>query len=596
MQNALPQAPKTLLTELHDVQILTFMEGQGVEFYPFSDVGGVRKAFLDDLVERNKLDLRLRLCAHWMMKTGGVLLYLRPTGRTYDIRYYDRDGYQVYRDADGELEEIIIRYSYPKRSLSANTNYQPPNYTNLGGFEGGNGNASWVKIRLTKDTFERWDYSQKPSFQPDNKTADVFAENSLGFIPCVECLNINNKGEMGKSEYQDLAAEIHDLDVLESGIRTNIKELANNILITSLREDQIFESVGRDKDSVAYASGYRNANDMINPINTNDDGKRLKRVIGGFDRGGDGEAGDFISQVQISPLPPNQLGYVDELSKRIRKSLGGRDEREVTYSATEVRSQLGEVSATAAMKERSLFKYGFCALLEMAILAEENLFIATVGQIGLGTAPQNLNRKVKFRKAPLFIQSAREKLDNSIIGRNNFRAGVGQLEALKDVFPDKSEEELRAMLRGGLPVEYLEDMIRVFSMMQNVFDPATGQPLTATIPIQQYILQALSYGEPDNIDIGTSGPTANLESVAYAAAQRTAAKLGLSKPPVNGKSTGAIANDKSVSSRLGAATSAKRKDSVSIDAEQSLPSATGTLNDTIANSASSNPNSDPPAG
>lgn len=592
--NNSPQVPKTLLTELHDVQILTFMEGQGVEFYPFSDLGGVRKAFLDDLVERNKLDLRLRLCAHWMMATGGVMLYLRPTGRSYDIRYYDRDGYQAYRDADGELEEVLIRYSYAKRSTQSVAPLVQGQNPNIGGFNGfEKNNQSWVKIRLTKETFERWDYNQKPDFTPDKKSPDVIAQNSLGFIPLVECLNVNNKGEMGKTEYEDLKEEIHDLDILESGIRTNIKELANNILITSLREDQIFESIGRDKDSVAYGSGYRSASDFINPINTTQDGKRLKRVIGGFDRGGDGEAGDFISQVQISPLPPNQLGYVDELSKRLRKALGGRDEREVTYTATEVRSQLGEVSATAAMKERSLFKYGFCVLLEMAILAEENLYLATGGKLGLSTAPSGLNRKVKFRKAPLFIQSAREKLDNSIIGRNNFRAGVGQLEALKDVFPDKSEEELRAMLRGGLPVEYLEDMIRVFSMMQSVFDPATGQPLTASVPIQQYILQALSYGEPDNIDIGTSGPTAALESDSFAAASAAAAKLGLSQPTNGSKPPGKGSSANAVSSGLGTSTATQRTDS--IDAEQSLPSSSGVLNDTTggSSSANSNPNTYP---
>lgn len=568
------------------------MEGQGVEFYPFSDLGGVRKAFLDDLVERNKLDLRLRLCAHWMMQTGSVILYLRPTGRSYDIRYYDRDGYQAYRDADGELEEVLIRYSYSKRSTQSIAPLVQGQNPNLGGFNGGN-NQSWVKIRLTKDTFERWDYNQKPSFDPERKTPDVVAQNSLGFIPLVECLNCNNKGEMGKPEYEDLKQEIHDLDVLESGIRTNIKELANNILITSLREDQIFESIGKDKDSIAYASGYRGASDFINPINTSQDGKRLKRVIGGFDRGGDGESGDFISQIQISPLPPNQLAYVDELSKRLRKALGGRDEREVTYTATEVRSQLGEVSATSALKERSLFKYGFCVLLEMAILAEENLYLATQGQLGLSTATGGLNRKVKFRKAPLFIQSAREKLDNSIIGRNNFRAGVGQLEALKDVFPDKSEEELRAMLRGGLPVEYLEDMIRVFSMMQSVFDPVTNLPLTASVPIQQYILQALSYGEPDNIDIGTSGPTAELESESFAAAATTAAKLGLSKPPngskPSGKNVGGSTNP--VSPGSSSATAAQRTDSW--DSEQSLPSGSGVLNDGSTSATADNTYPDP---
>lgn len=563
--------PNTLLTELHDVQILTFMEGQGLEFYPFSDIGGARKAFIDDLVERNKLDLRLRLCAHWMLKTGGVLLYLRPTGRTYDIRYYDRDSYRCYRDADGDLQEVEIRYSYPKRSGQPSQSYPQ----SLGKFPNAATNSSqgWVKIRLTKDKFERWDYESLPDWN-DNKAPFAVAENSLGFIPCVECLNYNNKGEAGKPEYFDLQEEIEDLEVLESGIRTNIKELSNNILITSLREEQIFDNIAANKNSVAYASGYRSGSELISPINSDAKGKRLKRVIGGFDRGGDGENGDFISQVQISPLPPNQIAYVEDLSRRLRKALGGRDEREVTYSATEVRSQLGEVLATAAMKERSLFKYGFCALLEMCILAEENLFLATSGKLGLQTAQYNLNRKIRYRKGPIFAQSAREKLDNSIIGRNNARAGVNQLESLKEIFPEKSEEEIKAMLRGGFPTEYLRDLMQTISIAQGITDPKTGQPLTSSIDLTQYITNALSYGQPDNIDIGTSGATASLESAAFDAAVRTAAKLGYGS---SGRSTaGKPQFSNAVPDANGGTPSAK---SSTIDAEQPLPSSTGIFND-----------------
>lgn len=565
--------PKTLLTELHDVQILTFMEGQGLEFYPFSDIGSARKTFIDDLVERNKLDLRLRLCAHQMMSSGGVLLYLRPTGRTYDIRFYDRDGYRCYRDADGDLQEVAIRYGYPKRSQQSSL-YNTNPMQSLGNFPSSEDNQSWVKIRLTKDTFERWDYTSKPDWD-DRKIPDVTAENSLGFIPCIESLNYNNKGETGKPEYLDLKEEIEDLELLENSIRTNIRELCNNILITSLREEQLFEESQRDKSSVAYASGFRTGKEKA------DTGKRqIKRVLPNFDRGGDGEQGDFVSQVQISPLPSNQIAYVEDLSRRLRKALGGRDEREVTYTATEVRSQLGEVLATAAMKEKSLFKYGFCALLEMAILAEENLFLATKGKLGLSTAQYNLNRKIKYRKGPIFAQSAREKLDNSIIGRNNARAGVNQLESLKEIFPEKSEEEIKAMLRGGFPTEYLRDLMQSIQIAQGIIDPKSGQPLTAVIDFTQYITNALNYGEPDNIDIGTSGITASLESSAYDAAVRTAAKLGYSGTNNRG-TTGKSQQSDAVPNADGGKTATKQP--AAIDAEQPLPSATGIYNDKPTN-------------
>jgi hypothetical protein len=380
---------------------------------------------------------------------------------------------------------------------------------------------------------------------------------------------------IAQPEFQDLAEEINDLAILESGVRANIKELANNVLITSLRDDQIFDSISPNKDSVAYASGFRSTSDLIKPINSDQSGRRLKRVIGGFERGGDGENGDFISQVQIAPLPPNQIAYVDDLTRRVRKALGGRDEREVTYSATEVRSQLGEVLATAAQKERSLFKYGFCAVLEMFILAEENLFLATKGQLGLATAQYSLNRKVKYRKGPIFAQSAREKLDNSIIGRNNARAGVNQMESLKDIFPEKNEEEIKAMLRGGFPTEYLRDLIQTISMAQNVIDPMTGAPLTSSIDFTKYIINALNYGEPDNIDLGTSGATASLEQRSFDAAVRAAQKLGFG-------GSGGRGNSGQQRSGAAASSSGTRERPEQLDAEQPLPSDTGIYNDNPA--------------
>jgi hypothetical protein len=241
-----------------------------------------------------------------------------------------------------------------------------------------------------------------------------------------------------------------------------------------------------------------------------------------------------------------------------------------------VRSQLGEVLATAAMKEKALFKYGFCALLEMAILAEENLFLATTGKLGLSTAQYNLNRKIKYRKGPIFSQGSREKLDNSIIGRNNARAGVNQMESLKEIFPEKSEEEIKAMLRGGFPTEYLRDLMSTIQVAQNIIDPKTGNPLTATIDFTQYITNALSYGEPDNIDIGTSGTTASLESAAYDAAVRTAAKLGFAAKSGGGDAPGKSKQSNAVSNADGGKAATKPS---TIDAEQPLPSGTGVFDD-----------------
>lgn len=561
---------ETLVPLLHLSQMLTFIEGAGVEFYLLSDVNDSRKRFIDDLVGQNQLDLKTTQMAADMMLLGSILIWLRPTGRTYEIRYFPREQYRVYFDVDGVMESVEIIYSYTKRSkmntaaiaygTQANATQSPSSFSRE--------QTSWVRIRLTDSTYERWDYDgTQPQFDSvDLKAPDVVAENSLGFIPCREVNNINYRGQKGKPEFADLQGQIESHNTQCEAIRNNLLAIANNPFITSLEENELFDVVGENptSNSVAYAQGYRTAEqlDAERPFNSDRMGKKLKQVIGGFDP----QSGDFLQQVQVSPLPPNQLGYVDEKERKLRLALGGTPEKGLE-SATETRIAYGAAITTACKKQKSLFTYGVCEILSMAILAEENLYLASGGAIGLDTAPLGLDRKVQWRTQPAFPPSDSAELNRSIIGRNKARVGVNQLECARANFPDKSDQEIKQMLAGGVPVEYLEMLCQTAQMLQNIYDPATGAPMTAIIPISQYLQNALQYaGQPGStyLDTGTSGATRQLEQRSFDAASRLAARIF-------GKRSGV--------GTVGEGTS----EPASTDAEQQLPAADAVVSDNAPN-------------
>jgi hypothetical protein len=459
-----------------------------------------------------------------MMLSGRILIWLRPTGRTYDIRYYSKDRYRAYFDADGKMESVEIIYSYTRRSQTS-FNLSTAGTPNTAASSVTSGQQSWIKIRLTDTTYERWDYlGATPGFDNADflKAPDSVAENTLGFIPCRECLNVNYRGEQGKPEFEDLQQQIEAHNSQCEAIRNNLLEICNNPFLTSLEEEDIFEQVGSDRTnaSVAYGQGFRSAEELQaeKPFNSDLSGKKIKKVIGGFDP----SQGDFFTQATVAPLPPNQLGYVEEKGRNLRIALGGTPEGGVE-TATETRIVYGRAYVTAAKKQKSLFKYGLCEILSMALLVEENLFLASGGTIGLSTAPLNLDRRVQWRIIPAFPPSDQAELNRSIIGRNKARTGVNQLECARANFPEKSDQEIKQMLAGGVPVEYLEMLLSTAMMLQQVTDPMTGLPLTTVIPIVDYIRNALQYaGQPgsDYLDTGTAGPTKQLEQRSFDAAKR----------------------------------------------------------------------------
>ena len=217
------------------------------------------------------------------------------------------------------------------------------------------------------------------------------------------------------------------------------------------------------------------------------------------------EPTDRVSYMTPDSVSGDQNLYVKQYRSEIRLALGGVDDIDINLASTayEVKTLYGRVAATGEKKARSLFTFGLCRLLAMIIQHEEYLFDESFAQaIGLqkptipleeefqGDVEAYEKAMVKYQKAIMKFQDDREKafratleagnipngvvglipdgstkvswrwlgevfesdtqdiLNNSIVVRNLQELGVDSIEALKYLFPGKTDEERAAMLTG----------------------------------------------------------------------------------------------------------------------------------------------------
>ena len=114
----------TGIVAAHIAQMKLFGIRQGVEFFPSQDnFGAQRKDFIDKVAKYNKLDTRLDSIWDYFLCDGTGLFYIRPTANNYRLYYFRSHEYRSYYNVDGELEEVVIIYSY-KVKQGKNSMYQ----------------------------------------------------------------------------------------------------------------------------------------------------------------------------------------------------------------------------------------------------------------------------------------------------------------------------------------------------------------------------------------------------------------------------------------------------------------------------------------
>jgi len=500
----------TMIVASHLAQMRTFILRRGVEFYCEQDSYGKRKEFLSQLFEDNMLEMKLDSIVDYFLCDGQGLFYFRPTGDTYQILYFAKNQYRTYRNQQNELDSVALIYNFNVQATGVmDPNFATPGSRGRKKWIRLKVYKDKIEQTISDEEIKFDDEgSGMPQMTGGGRTETL--ANTLGFIPAVELFNyIDCTGEAsGRGEFDWLANQILGHDDLVRNIRKNMKFFGNPTLVSSRPKHDIVEAgdEGTFRPTISSQAGFASTSRAstkssapfggASPI----DGQiKVPRVIANL------EPTDRVSYMTPDSVSGDQNLYVKQYRSEIRLALGGVDDIDINLAATayEVKTLYGRVAATGEKKARSLFTFGLCRLLSMIIKHEEYLFDESFAQaIGLekpvipleeefeGNVEEYEKAMVKYQKAIVKFQEQREKafratmesgtmpngvtglipdgstkvswrwlgevfesdtqdiLNNSIVVRNLQELGVDSIEALKYLFPGKTDEERAAMLTG----------------------------------------------------------------------------------------------------------------------------------------------------
>lgn len=494
---------------------------QGVEFFATYDPLDQRNPFIQNFIEESQLDLYLESLWDTFNAQGSICFYLRPIGNKYDLLWFGKSEFEAFYDGP-DLERVVIKYSYEKK--------QP--FTNIS-------STKWVRLDITKDKILESENDSDPGLI-ENQTplGQKSVVNTLERIPCIIIDNNPRKrGKRGVSDFEWLAGQIEEHNSMLGSINENIRFFGNPTLVSTRSEQQMLESgtvTMRPDKTASSAAGFvgpgRSSTKYINTQGNYEQGSyRIKKVVG------DVERDERFGYIQPDAVGGDINRWVVQYEEAIRTAMGGVAENGINAGATafEIKSLFGRAAATAKRKAKAIYDYGLCKLLKLAISIEESYFRQSFKLVtkwneekdgpltdqiirdyifgGPETKPQGMpegvvglvpmgNLSVQWRwKGPVFEDSPQDKLQTSILGRNLAEEGVNTTEVFKVLFPDKTEEEIEAML-GGVPFRRtgqimgtLQQMLGLIGQLGSIPDPLNpNAPLVFRYDLTPMIGQVLS--------------------------------------------------------------------------------------------------------
>ena len=522
----------TLVVLGHIQQMILLMIKKGLFFYTEQDSYGGRGKFLEDLVSLNKLDIRFPAIIRSFLIDGCGLFYFRPDPKLkYQIYFFEKNQYRVFHDVNGDLQEVIIIYSYKVRNSSLGL----PSDTY-------GQNKRYVRISITAERISEYETDSELSFDVDPLGAPTAAnsrENTLGFIPAVEVLNKPNaSGTEGEGEFDVFMEQIVLHDSLIQNIAKNIEFFGNPTLISSRPRSDLIEASDAERTfrpTISSQSGFAGRDTPSTRVSEPFGGSaligglRVPRIIANV------EPSDRMGYMTPDPVNGDMNRYSLLLREEIRTALGGVDEISVSAgaTATEIKGLMGRAQATALRKNKSFLTYGFCRLLEMILYHQERVFresfITVTGikepappkEVTAETVEKYQKKQLKFSKdvddairlsletnrvppgvfglppdgdravsyrfqGDVYEDTAYDLNQKSIVVRNLQELGVDSVEALKYLFPDKTDSERSEMLKG-FPFRMIQQtqgafqqfLVLLSQVMQTPHPLVPNQPLGA---------------------------------------------------------------------------------------------------------------------
>ena len=518
----------TMLISSHLSQMKMFGIRQGVEYYPMQDnLGTQRFDFIQQVIKFNQLDARLDAIWDRFLVYGKGLFYIRPTEKSYRLYWFNKDSYRSYYSPEGELEEVIIIYPYKVRSSKGFAGV------------GLNTDKRYMRLRITAKEVEEFHSEQEITFDQENINFATFdkkvVENTMEFIPCVEVFNNPDAfGTDGAGEFDFLSNQIVAHDEMVKNIRANLSFFGNPTLISSRPKQDIVESDADtvQRPSISSQSGFASDVNLFSSTYKSDpvtrspagysgkpgSGMRVPRVIANL------EPSDRIGFITPNAVGSDQARYTEQLRSEIRLALGGIDDLSITnVTATEIKSAYGRVSATAKKKCLQIYTYGICRCFELMIFHEEQIFrksLAFAAGLKLPVPPEDIEdpkqvekfekQKAKYEQklqaavdealetqevpdgvvglapdgdrtvlwrwmGPVYEDTAQDKLNQSIFTRNLQELGVDSIEALKYLFPSKTDDEIAGML-SGFPFRMVGEVQRAYSSFIDLINQEMRTP------------------------------------------------------------------------------------------------------------------------
>ena len=521
----------TMVVLSHIQQMTLLMIKKGLTFYCDQDTYNSRTSFLQDVIALNKLDIRFPAIIRNFLIDGCGLFYFRPDPKLkYQIYFFNKNQYRVYHDLNGNVEEVVILYSYKVKNrnlgLPANSYGQ---------------NKRYVRLTITADEINEIESDTELSFELEPGSVLTPAKtrpNTLGFVPAVEVLNKPNaSGTEGEGEFDPFMEQIVLHDQIIRNVAKNIEFFGNPTLISSRPRSDLVEASdaqGTFRPTISSQSGFAGPDTPSTRVSepfgaSMGSGLRVPRIIANV------EPSDRVGYMTPDPVSGDMNRYALLLREEIRTALGGVDEISISAgaTATEIKGLMGRAQATALRKNKGFLTYGFCRLLEMMIYHQEVIFresfIAAMGfnepkipteqteenaekyqnsmrrfnkkvdeamrdalaknkvPRGVVGLPEDGDRAVSYRyQGDVYEDTAYDVNQKSIVVRNLQELGVDSIEALKYLFPDKTDSERAEMLKG-FPFRMVQQtqaamqqfLVLLSQMLQSPHPLAPDQPLAA---------------------------------------------------------------------------------------------------------------------
>jgi len=521
----------TMVVLSHIQQMVLYMIKKGITFYCEQDTYKSRSRFLEDVIALNRLDIRFPSIIRNFLIDGCGLFYFRPDEKLkYQIYFFNKNQYRVYHDLNGSVEEVVILYSY--RVKNSNLGLPSTTYGQ---------NKRYVRLAITADEITENESDSELSFELEPGsvlTPSNTRKNTLGFVPAVEVLNKPNaSGTEGEGEFDPFMEQIVLHDQIIRNVAKNIEFFGNPTLISSRPRSDLVEANDAQntfRPTISSQSGFAGqttpSTRVSEPFGTAmGGGLRVPRIIANI------EPSDRVGYMTPDPVSGDMNRYALLLREEIRTALGGVDEISISAgaTATEIKGLTGRAQATALRKNKSFLTYGFCRLLEMIIYHQEQIFresfivasgmkvpsppkeqtpesnekyqtslrrfdikvdqeIKTAiekGKVPSGVVglPEDGEREVTYRyQGDVYEDTAYDINQKSIVVRNLQELGVDSVEALKFLFPEKTDNERAEMLQG-FPFRMVQQtqaamqqfLVLLSQMLQSPHPLAPDQPLAA---------------------------------------------------------------------------------------------------------------------